>query len=506
MTAFESLATDWGIHVDDEDRATYRALVEEMQAGLAAVAEEQAPTFELLHGSPQRYGERGGGWTPDEEADPLNAWLHRCRIEGAADGPLDDLDVGIKDNIAVADLPCTAGSHAIAGFVPEIDATVVARLLDAGATLRGKQNMDAFAMGDAGELGEFGPTRNPHDRERLAGGSSSGSAAAVAAGDCDASLGTDQAGSVRTPAAWCGVVGCKPTYGAVPYTGVFGMDFGFDHVGVLADDVHTNARVMEAIAGDDRQDGCRLDPRQPRGHDGTGYVESIGSPVDELTVGVLEEGFGWPTAESGVEATVRDAVDELAAKGVTVRTVSAPTHSLVPALVGVAASLGAAATYRQGGVGTTAGGWHWTGGRAAFGEAIADAPDSLSPAVVASLLFAAACRDDFESYGHAKNVALGLGREYDRCLAACDALAMPTVPQVAVEYRADADVSDRVGRLSTLPVNTGGANQTGHPAISVPCGTSDELPVGLQLLGRRFEEGTLYRLAAAVERSADDGP
>jgi len=497
VTDLDALASRWGIELDRT--AQYRDLVDGMERSLAELDAEPAPTFDLLHGSPQRYPDRDEVWEPGDDADPLNAWLHRCRVSGRSDGPLRDLDVGVKDNIAVAGLPCTVGSEALSSFVPEIDATVVARLLNAGATLLGKQNMDAFAMGDAGELQDFGPTRNPHDRERLAGGSSSGSAAAVAAGDCAASLGTDQAGSVRTPAAWCGVVGCKPTYGAVPYTGVFGMDFGFDHVGVLAADVPTNARVMSTVAGEDTQDGCRLDPRQPRDYSGTDYTASVGDPVGQLTVGVLEEGFGWPTADPGVDSTVRAAVDELAADGVTVRTVSAPTHNLGPAIVGVAAAMGAASTYRHGGVGTTAGGWHWTGGREAFGTAIATHADTLSPAVVASLLFAEACRDDFVNYGHAKNIALALGREYDRCLQQCDALVMPTVPQAAIEYQPDADIAERVGRLATLPVNTAGANQTGHPAISVPCGTTDALPVGLQLLGSRFDEDVLYRLAAAVE-------
>jgi len=259
-----------GIDFSAAERADYRTLVAEQREALAAVSDAPAPRFETLHGSPERYDgrvvdrradpERGAGTERasgaggvDDPADPYNAWLCRCRIPGAASGPLADLTVGIKDNAAVAGLPCTQGSRALTEFVPTVDATVVGRLLDAGATVAGKHNMDAFALGDAGELGGFGPTLNPHDRTRLAGGSSAGSAAAVAAGDCDAAIGTDQAGSVRTPAAWCGVVGVKPTYGLVPYTGLFGMDFGFDHAGVLAGSVADAAQVLETVAGEDRQ-------------------------------------------------------------------------------------------------------------------------------------------------------------------------------------------------------------------------------------------------------------
>lgn len=504
MTAFDELEARWNVTLDGPVREQYRTMIEGMQDALLSVADEPEPTFESLHGSPRRHSSRDGGRIPDDDNDSCNAWLHRCRIPGADGGPLADLTAGIKDNIAVAELPCSQGTDALADFVPEIDATVVARLLNAGVTVLGKQNMDAFAMGDAGELQDFGPTWNPHDRSRLAGGSSSGSAAAVTTGDCDVSLGTDQAGSVRTPAAWCGVVGCKPTYGLVPYTGVFGMDFGFDHVGVITRDVRTNARVLAIIAGDDRQDGCRLDPRQPPDCSADAYADALADGVADLTVGVLEEGFGWPTADPVVEETVHEAVDALDKTGVTVRRVSASTHRLAPAILGVTAALGGASTYRHGGVGTTAPGWHWTDGREAFATAIEEHADVLSPAVVSSLLFAETCREngDQRAYGRAKNLALRLGREYDRCLSECDALVTPTVPQVAVEYDADDPVETRVERLATLPVNTCGANQTGHPALSVPCGTVDGLPVGLQLVGDRFDEATLYRLAAAVDRMA----
>jgi amidase len=485
------LAAEWGIELTAEQRADYRTLLAGSRDALAALREADGPRFETLHGSPDRF-ERGEVVPGDDEH---GAWLHRCRIEGAAEGPLSDLTAGVKDNIAVAGVPCTAGSARLAGFVPEIDATAVGRLLAAGATVLGKQNMDAFAMGDTGGLSDFGPARNPVDTDRLAGGSSSGSAAAVAAGDCDAALGTDQAGSVRTPAAWCGIVGLKPTYGAVPYTGAFGMDLGFDHVGILTRSVATNARVLDAVAGEDRQDGCRLDPRQPRGLD-------LGLPAADgpegLTVGLVEEGFG--RSADGIDGTVRAATRALADRGVRVRSVSVPEHESVPAIVGVAAAVGAATTYRHGGVGGTAPGWHWPRGRAAFHDALRAGGGSLSPGVVHALLAAADLheREGWQGYAEAKAAALALGRAYDAALEGCDALAMPTSPRTALRIDRDAGRRTRVQRLAELPVNTGGANQTGHPAISVPCGTVDGLPVGLQLIGRRFEESTLYRLADAA--------
>jgi len=508
MRSLDRFAQSWGIELGADEREDYRQLVDGMREALAAVDDAPQPTFETLHGSPLRHNGRQEQWIPDREDDPYNAWLHRCRIDGNPEGSLRDLSVGIKDNIAVASMPCSAGSVALSSFVPEIDATIVGRVLDAGATVLGKQNMDAFAMGDAGELQDFGPALNPRDEDHLAGGSSSGSAAAVAAGDCDAALGTDQAGSVRNPAAWCGVVGCKPTYGLVPYTGVFGMDFGFDHVGVISGTVRENARVMEVVGGEDRQNGCRLDPRQPRYCETDAYTDLLSESVEDLTIGVLEEGFGWPTADPKVEETVRAAIDGLAEIGVSTQPVSAPTHELAPAILGVAAGLGATNTYRQGGVGTTTSGWHWAAGREAFETAMEEQTDSLSPAVVASILFAEECRALEEgngSYARAKNLALSLAREYDDCLDNCDALALPTVTRTAPAYDADADRVERVERLATIPVNTAGSNQTGHPALSVPCGTVDGLPVGLQLISARFDEATLYRLASIVEEKVDIG-
>lgn len=498
MGLYTELAEKWGIPIDTADQAAFDEILTGMQAARTAIEDESQPEYELLHGSPQKYSDRDDHWVPSEESDPYNVWLCRCDISGSTDGRLTDLSVGIKDNIAVSGLPCTAGSTVIS-FTPQIDATVVGRLLDAGTTVLGKQNMDAFALGDAGELQDFGVTWNPHDKSRLAGGSSSGGAAAVAAGECDVSIGTDQAGSARNPAAWCGVVGCKPTYGLIPYTGVFGMDFGIDHIGILSQDVRTNARVLEVIGGEDRQNGCRLDPRQPYRCEADSYTEQLADPTDELTIGILTEGFDWPSGDSAVEALVREQLDALAAEGMSLQTVSAPTHELAVAIIGVVGALGSENTYRRGGVGTTSSGWHWKAAEEAFKDGLQNRPEELSPAVIASLLFAEQCYlDGNESiYADAKNIALKLDMEYQACLDRCDVLAMPTVPYTAFEPAADQ--VKQVNRLAKIPVNTAGCNQTGHPAVSVPCGTVDGLPVGLQLIGSKFDEATLYRVAQMIE-------
>jgi amidase len=488
------LGAVWGLELTASERADHRHLLDGAREALDDLRATASPTFETLHGSPTRF-ER----TDLREADAAtNAWVHRCRIEGAPAGPLDGLRVGIKDNVAVAGVPCTAGASALADFVPEIDATAVGRLLEAGATVTGKHNMDAFAMGDTGGLSDFGSVRNPVDPDFLAGGSSSGSAAAIAAGECDAAIGTDQAGSVRTPAAWCGVVGMKPTYGAIPYTGAFGMDLGFDHLGVLSRSVRDNARVFRAVAGTDRQYGCRLDPRQPSTVEPPPLRAMLRDPAG-LRIGILQEGFDSGVT-SAVAESVRASLGDLAARGVDLEPVSVPVHETVPALVGVATAIGTATTYRHGGVGGPAPGWHWPRGRAAFHEALQES-SSLPPTVVHALVVAADCwkRDGYTAYAEAKATALSLGQAYDAALDRCDALAMPTAPRTALPVDDTVDRVTRVERLGRIPRNTGGANQTGHPAVSVPCGSVDGLPVGLQLLGSRGDEATLYRLATAVE-------
>lgn len=486
-----SLASACDLSLSDDETALYSEILKEMSSVFEEIREASAPTFEDIHSSPEQYGGRDDGREPTK--DPYNAWQVRFRLAGTEMGPLNDYEIGLKDNIAVAGYECTLGAPAMTEFVPDIDATVVSRLLDAGGTLVGKHRMDAFAMGDAGEFQSDGPTLNPTDETRLAGGSSSGGAAAVAAGECDVAIGTDQAGSVRNPAAWCGVVGLKPTYGLVPYTGFVPMDRGFDHAGIIAEDSQTAATVLSAVAGIDRQNGVRLDPRQPSAvPDEISHAE--GTPVD-LTVGILEEGFNWPFSDSAVDRCVSAALDE--SPWVT-EPVSVDYHRLTPAIVGATAPVGGARTLAGDGVGTDATGWHWEGLAEALGTA-ERTTETLLPAVVAAQLFREQLSQSgtLAEYARAKNLVLTAGRAYDAALEQYDLLALPTCPTTALEPTED--TGTKLARLGWLPANTGLFNQTGHPALSVPCGTVDGLPVGLQLVAGRFEEEKLLRAAREFE-------
>ena len=210
------------------------------------------------------------GRAPSAEEDPYNAFIRFCEVSGADDGPLAGLTAAVKDCIAVAGIPMTNGSRMLPTFVPTEDAVVVDRILRAGATVVGKTNMEDLALG-GGEGSVYGPARNPLDPRFGTGGSSSGSAAAVAAGMVDFALGADEAGSVRIPAAWCGLVGMKPTHGLVPSYGLAYMDHTFDHIGPLTRDVALNATVLEAIAGPDCgiRSGCAVTRRRSRTRGGS---------------------------------------------------------------------------------------------------------------------------------------------------------------------------------------------------------------------------------------------
>ena len=225
---------------------------------------------------PLRFTERDPGYRPTERDDPLNVFLRKCRVAGADHGPLRGKTIGLKDHISVAGVPLTFGSHLMDGYVPDFDATIVTRLLDAGGTIVGKLKMEEFSWGGPGlsGVGDYGRPLNPHNREHVTGGSSSGSAAAVAGGEVDVAFGGDQGGSIRLPAAWCGIVGLMPTHGLVPHSGVFGLEPTIDYVGPMARTVarvRRGARWVRPAPGSRARESARVHrgslPRRRRAQD-----------------------------------------------------------------------------------------------------------------------------------------------------------------------------------------------------------------------------------------------
>jgi amidase len=261
-------------------------------------------------------------WKRPAEADnPLGAWYVTTSITECEDGPLAGRRVAVKDNTAVAGVAMMNGSSLLEGFVPARDATVVRRLLAAGATIAGKAVCEDLCFSGGSHTARTGPVRNPWDRARSAGGSSSGSAALLAAGAVDLATGGDQGGSIRIPAAYCGVVGHKPTYGLVPYTGAFPIELTIDHLGPMGRSVADVAVALGVMAGPDG-----LDPRQPADVRVPDYAAELGRGAGGLRVGVVGEGFGLGNSDPAVDAAVRAAVDLLAGAGLSAEQVSIPWH------------------------------------------------------------------------------------------------------------------------------------------------------------------------------------
>jgi Asp-tRNA(Asn)/Glu-tRNA(Gln) amidotransferase A subunit family amidase len=427
--------------------------------------------------------------------DPLNAFVTEVRRDGAEQGPLAGRTVAVKDNISTDGIRTTCASRMLAEYVPPFDATVVERLQDAGATIVGKTNMDEFGMGTTTETSAFGPTLNPVDPDHVAGGSSGGSAAAVAAGQADLALGSDTGGSIRCPAAFCGVVGLKPTYGLVPLHGVVENTYTQDHVGPLANSVREAARVLEVLAGADDRDPASLQAAGRVGYRFGGYVEAVDDrpSVADLTLGVLESGLG-----DGVTARVVDrteaAVERLKAAGATVTRLDVAGFEHGRAIKNALSVTELAAHWRDGGAPYRRGGVVDPEHQAALADRFA-AADELGPFYRAKLLAGAAVIDAAHGgpYTRAQAAREVLRERFDAALADVDALVLPTTPDVAPRIE-DADEPP-----FDYARNTRAADVTRLPALSLPNDTLDGLPVGLQLVGGAFGEATLLGAAAAVE-------
>src|SRR3989442_1479050 len=320
-----AVAKELGIHLGPEEAVLYRKyLMEQLQ---------EFDTFVQVRleepGPPMVAAARQPGYQPQRDEDPLNAWMWKCHIAGAADGLLAGKTVSYKDHIAVAGMPMSFGSFALEGFIPDFDATVVTRVLQAGGTIIGKNVMNGLSggFGTGGGIGDYGRPLNPHNHAHVTGGSSSGSAAAVAAGEVDISFGGDQGGSIRIPAAFCGIVGHKPTFGLVSHFGIgFGSDQSIDYTGPMTRTVEEAATALQATAGHDP-----YDPRSTRDVPARMDVLSrLADGVAGLRIGVLQEGFD--EAESAVRDLVMAAGDVLAQAGADVSEVDIPEHhSLRPA-------------------------------------------------------------------------------------------------------------------------------------------------------------------------------
>jgi len=418
-----------------------------------------------------------------------NIFITEETIEGADDGPLADETVAVKDNISTEGVATTCASEMLENYVPPYDATVVEALKDAGATIVGKANMDEFGMGSTTETSAFGAAPNPVAPGRVPGGSSGGSAAAVAAGEADLALGSDTGGSIRNPAAFCGVVGIKPTYGLVSRYGLVAYANSLEQIGPLASTVEEAAALLDVISGPDENDATTRE----EGED-SDYASAATGDVEGTTIGVpteLVEG-----ADEGVRERFEATLDDLESQGATVEEVSLPSveHAVeayyVIAMSEASSNLARFDGVRYGQSGGFEGNWNeaFSDSREAFGEEV------KRRILLGTYALSAGYHDKY--YKQAQDARAWVKQDFDEAFQSVDVLASPTMPTPPFEQ---GDSLDDPLQMYLADANTVPVNLADLPAISVPAGETDGLPVGIQFIGPAFGEEEIIRVGSAVE-------
>ena len=474
-----------------EDAEAYREVVADNLSALQSLDAFPSPVV----GIPERIWR----W-PTPEENPLNAWYVRTELNTQSEGRLAGRTVVVKDNLLLAGVPLMNGTRVLEGYTPEVDAEIVTRMLSEGATITGKSVCEAYCFSGGSHTSQSGAVLNPHRLTHSAGGSSSGSGALVAAGAVDMAIGCDQGGSIRMPASFCGIVGMKPTYGLVPYTGILGMNGNIDHTGPMTRDVADNALLLSVLAGPDGVDSRQNDVKVGD------YLGALGRhDLTGVRIGLVREGFGLPGGEKDVDEKVRAAAKGLEALGAVVEEISIPMHL-------------------QSGVVTFGGLQMMVTSMFQLDGAVLDRPDVVPPeyidrqrtwreqaddlpATLKTVLISAELTRRHHGYRYmARSMqCLSLLRgAYDSALERFDTLVMPTAPVKAMPLPGpEASPGEVVGSAFAPMMNTGAFNWSHHPAISVPCGLGDGLPIGMMLVGRHFEESLLYRVAHAFEQQDD---
>jgi aspartyl-tRNA(Asn)/glutamyl-tRNA(Gln) amidotransferase subunit A len=404
------------------------------------------------------------------------------------------IPIAVKDNFLTRGLRTTCASKILGDFLPPYDATAIKRIRDAGAVITGKTNLDEFAMGSSAENSAFFPTRNPWNMERVPGGSSGGSAAAAAADQCIAALGTDTGGSIRQPAAFCGMVGLKPTYGRVSRYGIIAFASSMDQVGPITKDVRDCALMLEAIAGHDPADSTSADRPVPR------YSEALTGDVKGLRLGVPKEYFITGIAPE-VEQAVRDAIRLLEKNGAVVEEISLPHTEYAVAVYYIVATAEASSNLaRYDGMRFG----HRAGGKDLLETYMLSREEGFGPEVKRRIMLGtyALSAGYYDAYYlKAQRVRALIKQDFHAAFQRCDAILTPTAPTTA--FKIGEKIADPL-QMYLSDIYTISVNLAGLPALSLPCGfDGDGMPIGLQIIGKHFDEATVLRLAHAYEQATE---
>ena len=469
---------------------TSAQLQEAIKAGELTIADLTAEAFdrvEKLDGDVQAFLALN-----KEQATATAAELDKVPFEER--GPLFGMPIGVKDNIVTEGLETTCASKILEGFMPIYDATIVKKLRDAGMVTIGKLNMDEFAMGSSNENSAYKTTKNPWNLNNVPGGSSGASAAAVAAGEVPFSLGSDTGGSIRQPAAYCGVVGMKPTYGRVSRFGLVAFASSLDQIGPITRNVTDNALLLEAIAGVDEMDSTSADVPVPN------YAAALNGDIKGLKIAVPKEFLGEGVGEAA-KKSVLDALEVLKGLGATVEEVSLPHSKYALAAYYILSSSEASSNLSR-----------FDGIR--YGYRTDNAKNLLElykntraegfgdevkrRIMLGTYSLSAGTYDAY--YKKAQQARTLIKADYDKVFEDYDVIIGPTAPTPGFEIGANIEdpMTMYANDILTIPINLAGV-----PAISIPCGFENGLPLGLQIIGKHFDEETLYRVAYAYEQQTD---
>jgi amidase len=489
------IAQGFNLDLTDADLESFQGLMGGVLASYDRINQLVEPKLAVKY-------PRHGGYRPAPEENRYNAWYYKTSIKGAASGPLAGKKVAIKDNICVAGVPMMNGTSVLEGYVPDVDATLVTRILDAGGEIAGKAVCESLCFSGGSHTPDTGPVLNPRNPRHSAGGSSCGSAALVAAGEVDMAIGGDQGGSIRIPSCWCGVYGLKPTSGLVPYTGAFPIELTLDHLGPMASSTADVALLLEVIAG---RDG--LDPRQYEVKTDA-YTRALTGDVRGLRLGLVPEGFNWPgLSETDVDEKVRQAAQQFERLGARVSTVSIPMHRDGLHIWNPIAVEGATLLMIKGhSMGTNWKGHYTTSLLDFYAHSWPQRANDLSETTKLVMLLGQYMQNRYHGrfYARAQNLARSLRAAYDQALQQVDVLVMPTLPlKATVIPLPNASREEYVARALEMIPNTCPFDVTGHPAMNVPCAVSNGLPIGMMLVGRHWEESTVLRAAHAFEQAVD---
>ena len=492
------------LDLSEEEAREYRGIIGDLLSMCDRIDELPQPRYDVKY-------PRTPGYKPSVEEDPLNAFITKCEIKGASSGKLAGKKVGIKDNIAVAGVPLSNGNRALADMIPDFDAVVVERVLDAGATIIGKFNQDDYSFYGTSDTSTFGQVRNPMNPDYSPGGSSSAQGVLVRAGYADIALGVDQAGSGRIPAGWAGVCSIKATHGLVPSFGIFYLDHTLDHICPAAKTVGDVALALEVLAGEDPRD-----PQWIRGQIQVAeYTKSLMADASGLRIGVVKESMHTPISEADVDECVLAAVRQLEGAGATVSEVSIPLwpdvwtlwcNIFIPSITAMMESVGqgyfhngfTSPTFAQ-----------------AFGAKRRLWSQEMPPLAKIVQIMGLYLRREYDNvyYCKGQNLRHVLNHQLDDALADVDVLVTPTTP-IKPSKLFDRRLTDRewiestpddVPTIHQLIGNTAPTDITGHPSLVMPCGIgANNLPISIQFIGKRWNDATCFRVGYTYESLIPD--